>query len=319
MPKRDRAVPTPKFPPPNWDDPLRPRNPLVTRRWLLGGVGLIILASFGALYFAIGLLFWQGQWQLIFHPSHLVARTPASQGIAYDEVSFDAGETGQTQLTGWWIPGDAGATGRQAILYLHDARGSLSDALPDLLALHALGNDVFAFDPRGFGRSKWEKPSEHHWIQDAEAALYYLANVRHIGPSHLVVIGRGLGGTVAANLTLRRPDIRSLVMIDPQPPTLRLLRAPRWTHILPIRLLAGDRFNPAKALASQSVNKLFLVSQNAVSPNAVSPNAVSPNAPGYIATAAPPRAIEHSIDLRSPEAMTALRQSIAATETKQQH
>jgi hypothetical protein len=303
MPKRARPVLPPHIPPPNWDDPLRPRNPLVTRRWLLGGVGLIILASFAALYFAIGLLFWQGQWQLIFHPSHVVSRTPASSGIAYDEVRFDATETGQTRLTGWWIPGEAGPTGRPAILYLHEARGSLSDALPDLLALHSLGNDIFAFDPRGFGRSQWEKPSEHHWNQDAEAALYYLASVRHIGPSHLVVIGRGLGSTVAANLTLRRPDLQSLVMIDPQPPTLGLLRAPRWTHILPIRLLARDRFNPAKALASQSVNKLFLVSPNVP-------------VPGYIARAAPPHAIEHSIDLTAPETMSALRQCIAATKHK---
>ena len=299
MPKGARPIP-----PPHWDDPLRPRNPLVSRGWLLGGVGLIILASFAALYFAIGLLFWQGQWQLIFHPSHVVARTPASAGIAYDEVRFDAGETGQTQLTGWWIAAASGSPTRPAILYLHEARGSLSDALPDLLALHALGNDVFAFDPRGFGKSQWAKPSEHHWNQDAEAALYYLASVRHIGPSHLIVIGRGLGATVAANLTLRRPDIQSLVMIDPQPPTLGLLRAPRWTHILPIRVLARDRFNPAKALASPSVSKLFLLSPNAP-------------LPAYIKTAAPPKAMEHGSDLGDPETMSTLRQWIAGAAIKQ--
>lgn len=296
MPKAARPAP-----PPHWEDPLRPRNPLVTRRWLFGGIGFVVLASIAALYFAIALLFWQGQWQLIFHPSHVVARTPASDSISYDEVRFDTAENGQTRLTGWWIPGADATAGKSAILYLHDARGSLSDALPDLVALHALGSDLFAFDPRGFGKSEWAKPSEHHWNQDAEAALYYLASVRHIGPSHLVVIGRGLGGTVAANLTLRRPEIHSIVMIDPQPPTIDLLRAPRWTHILPLWLLARDRFDPAKALRSASVNKLLLVPPNA-------------NAPACVAKAAAPVTVIHGAALTAPEIITALRQFIAAAD-----
>ena len=213
----------------------------------------MVLASLVAIYFAIGLLFWQGQWQLIFHPSHIVASTPSSEGMPFDEVRFDATETGQTRLTGWWVPAGAGVSEKgPTILYLHDARGSLSDALPDIRALHALGSEVFAFDPRGFGKSEWAKPSEAHWNQDADAALYYLASIRHIGPSQVIVIGRGLGGTIAANLTIKHPEIKRLVMIDPQPPTLGLLEGPRWTHILPVRLLARDRFNPSAALSSPS-------------------------------------------------------------------
>lgn len=298
MPTRPRQAPPPHYPP-HYEDPLRPQNPLVNHRWLIGGVGAVILASFVAIYFAIGLLFWQGQWQLIFHPSHIVAKTPAASSIPFDDVRFDITETGRTQLTGWWIPA-AGSVpqGQPAILYLHDARGSLSDALPDLIALHALGSDLFAYDPRGFGKSQWAKPSEHHWDQDAEAALYYLASVRHIGPSHLIVIGRGLGATTAANLTLRHPEIRSLVMIDPQPPTLGLLRTPRWTHILPLRLLARDRFHPAKALASSSLDKLFLLPQDTAGP-------------GYVAGAAAPVTVIHGTALTDQPVMDALRRFLA--------
>jgi pimeloyl-ACP methyl ester carboxylesterase len=181
---------------------------------------------------------------------------------------------------------------------LHDARGALADALPDLLALHALGSDVFAFDPRGFGKSEWAKPSEHHWNQDADAALYYLASVRHIGPSHLIIVGRGLGGTVAANLTAKHPEIKSLVMIDPQPPTLGLLKAPRWTHILPVRLLARDRFSPAPALSSRSLNKLFLLPTNAP-------------VPAYIAKAVPPVTTVRSTVLEYPETASVLQRFLA--------
>jgi uncharacterized protein len=294
-------MPAPTSPTPSryFDDPLRPRNPLVSHHWLLVGIGLMVVASLVAVYFAIALLFWQGQWQLIFHPSHVVNRTPATDGLPFDDVRFDATETGHTRLNGWWIPADSTLpTRRVAILYLHDARGSLSDALPDILALHALGNDVFAFDPRGFGKSEWAKPSEHHWDQDADAALYYLASMRHIGPSHLIVVGRGLGGTVAANLTVKHPEIRSLVMIDPQPPTLGLLKEPRWTHILPVRLLARDRFNPAPALSSRSLDKLLLLPANAL-------------IPAYLAKAAAPTAFMRGIVLADPETAFALQRFVA--------
>jgi hypothetical protein len=294
-------MPAPTRPTPSryFDDPLRPRNPLVSHHWILAGIGVMVLVSLVAVYFAIALLFWQGQWQLIFHPSNAVSQTPASNSVPFEDVRFDATETGHTRLNGWWIPAASSLPPRNAaILYLHDARGSLADALPDILALHALGGDVFAFDPRGFGKSEWAKPSEQHWDQDADAALYYLASVRHIGPSHLIIVGRGLGGTVAANLTVKHPEIRSLVMIDPQPPTLGLLEAPRWTHLLPVRLLARDHFNPTPALRSRSLDKLFLLPTNAP-------------VTAYVAKAAPPMTTLHGAVLGEPEAVSALQRFVA--------
>jgi pimeloyl-ACP methyl ester carboxylesterase len=285
-------------------DPLRPRNPLVARRWILGGIGFMLLASLVAVYFAIGLLFWQGQWQLIFHPSHVVANTPAGDGVPFDDVRFDATEAGHTRLTGWWVSGKAQTSGkRRIILYLHDARGSLSDALPDILALHALGEDVFAFDPRGFGKSEWAKPSESHWNQDADAALYYLASVRHIGPSHVIAVGRGLGATIAANLTRKHGEMKSLVMIDPQPPTLVLLESPRWTHLLPVRLLARDHFDPSAALSSTSVDKIFLLPANAT-------------IPAYVTRAVPPITAVHGTVLGKNETAAALQRFLAQYPSK---
>jgi uncharacterized protein len=304
MPAPTRPTPSPYF-----DDPLRPRNPLVSHHWILGGIGLMVLASLGAVYFAIALLFWQGQWQLIFHPSRELKKNPASAGLPFEDVRFDATETGHTRLNGWWIPADSSHSHKQvAILYLHDAHGSLPYALPDLLALHALGDDVFAFDPRGFGKSDWEKPSEHHWDQDADAALYYLAGVRHVGPSHLVVVGRGLGAAVGASLTIKHSEIKSLVMIDPQPPTIGLLKAPRWTRILPVRLLARDRFDPTRALESLSLDKLFLLPATASVPGYV--------APGYLAKTAPPALTVHSIVLGDRETAAALQRFLASSGTE---
>jgi hypothetical protein len=82
-------------------------------------------------------------------------------------------------------------------------------------------------------------------------------------------------------------------MIDPQPPTLGLIAAPRWTHILPVRLLARDQFNPAAALSSKLLDKLFLLPANA-------------SAPGYIANAAPPVTTVRSTALEDPATTSAL-------------
>ena len=50
------ARPTP--PPQHFADPLGPRNPLVAHRFILGGVGLMVVASLVAVCFVLGLLFW---------------------------------------------------------------------------------------------------------------------------------------------------------------------------------------------------------------------------------------------------------------------
>ena len=135
-------------------------------------------------------------------------------------------------------------------------------------------------------------------LERADAALYYLASVRHIGPRHLIVIGRGLGGTVGANLTLQHPELDRLVMIDPQSLTLGLLQVPRWTHVLPVRLLARDRFNTATALSSRSLDKLFLLSPNVPVPD-------------YVAKATPPATSVHSTALGDAETMAALQRFLA--------
>jgi pimeloyl-ACP methyl ester carboxylesterase len=263
----------------------------------------MVLASLLAIYFALALLFWQGQWQLIFHPSHVVARTPASVGFSFKDVHFGATETGQPRLNGWWIPATVTDSRRLAtVLYIHDARGSLSDALPDILALHQLGSNVFAFDPRGFGKSAWAKPSERHWNDDTYAALSYLSSVNHIPPHDVVLVGRGLGGTVAANLTAAHPELQRLIMIDPQPPTLALLTAPRWAHILPVRMLAGDRFDPGQALGSRTVRKVFLISPDRA-------------VPSYVTGAAAPLMTVRSTGLDDPQSAAVLRQFLQQSPT----
>ena len=246
-------------PPPGWKNPLAPQQPLASARWILGGLAATLLLAALCVYATFCLLFWQGQWQLVFKPSRTVTATPDSVGLKYDEIRFDSTETGVLQLDGWWIPADRSASA-STLLLLHDGSGSLSDTLPQLQALHHLGLNIFAFDYRGFGKSVNIHPSQASTYEDADAAWRYLTDTRHLSPSAIVLDGVGLGAAIAVETARRHPRAAALILEDPQPPTLDSLQFDARTRLLPIRLLFHDRFDPTRTLASLSTPKLMLYS-----------------------------------------------------------
>jgi uncharacterized protein len=247
-------------PPPGWKSPLAPQQPLASARWILGAglatLGLALLC----VYITFCLLFWQGQWQLVFKPSRTIASTPSSVGLKYDEIQFDATETGILQLNGWWIPADRETP--DTLLFLHGNSGSLSDTLPQLQILHQLGMNILAFDYRGFGKSRNIHPSEKSTYEDADAAWSYLTGTRHLPASVIVLDGVGLGAAIAAETARRHPQAPALILEDPQPPILDTLQWDPLTRLLPIRLLFHDRFDPTRTLAQLRTPKLLLYSVN---------------------------------------------------------
>ena len=264
-------------PPPGWKNPLAPQQPLASARWLLGGVAATVGLAAVCVYITFCLLFWQGQWQLVFKPSRTITATPAAAGIKFDEISFDATETGILQLNGWWIPAEANAPyATCTLLLLHNGSGSLSDTLPQLQTLHALGINVFAFDYRGFGKSLDLHPSQATTYEDADAAWRYLTDTRHLSPSRIVLDGVGLGAAIAAETARRHQQAPALILEDPLPPVLDSLHFDARTHILPIRLLFHDRFDPTETLARLTMPKLMLYSAHQA-------------AGGYYAVAAEPK------------------------------
>src|SRR5580692_11021113 len=135
--------------------------PTVSGRWLLSAASIAIVAAALCAWGTLCLLFWQGSWQLLYHPTAAVTRTPASVGLAFDSVGFAATEAGEPQLKGWWIAGEPGS--RYTAIYMHGADGNLSGTVDALIPLHDAGLNVFAFDYCGYGNSKFERPSEAHW------------------------------------------------------------------------------------------------------------------------------------------------------------
>jgi pimeloyl-ACP methyl ester carboxylesterase len=240
---------------------LAPQQPLAGARWILGGLAAVLLLAGLCVYATFCLLFWQGQWQLVFKPSRTITVTPASAGLKYDEIRFDATETGTLQLYGWWIPADRAAPAAgETLLFLHDGSGSLSDTLAQLRALHNLGINIFAFDYRGFGKSVDVHPSQASTYEDADAAWHYLTDTRHLSPSKIVLDGAGLGAAIAVETARRHTQTPALILEDPKPPTLDSLQFDPRMRLLPIHLLFHDRFDPTKTLASLRTPKLLLYS-----------------------------------------------------------
>lgn len=195
---------------------------------------------------------------MVLHPARSVAVSPANRGIAFDEVHFDYTETGVARLDGWWIPADpASQWGGDVVLYLHSGEGSLTNCVDDLVALHSLGINVFAFDYRGFGRSTGTRPSEQRMTQDAGAVWSYLTDTRHAEARSIVIYGAGAGASLAAELAARHQPA-GVVLETPIEPARSVIAQDARAKILPLWLLLNERFDPTEALQGSALPKLFL-------------------------------------------------------------
>lgn len=224
---------------------------------MAAALAIVLVAAAVCVYATLCVLFYQGQWQLVLHPSKTITLTPASKGLEFDEVQFDYTETGHAQLDGWWIPSQPGARWSGAtMLYLHSGSGSLSDTVDDLAALHSLGINVFAFDYRGFGRSTGPVPHEKRMDEDGEAAWTYLTDTRHIAGNDLVVYGVGVGASVAAEVAAKHHPA-GLILDGPCEPARKVIGADARARIVP-GWLVRERFDPEQTLRGLVIPKLFL-------------------------------------------------------------
>lgn len=249
----------PARPPAKIQDKTQPAAPVtISGRWLLTAFVLSLGAALVCGYLTLCLLFYQGQWQLLYHPSRSIGATPASAGLAFNDIRFDVTDTGRPQLDGWWIPAATGSvyTGA-AVLYLHGASGSLSDTVAELSRLHALGISVFAIDYRGFGRSEGAHPTERTATADADAAWKYLTDTRGIPARNILAWGDGAGATFAAHVAAEFAPA-GVILEDPNPPARQILLADSRARILPLFLLQNENLDPTADLQSAHAPQLFL-------------------------------------------------------------
>jgi uncharacterized protein len=238
--------------------PSEPR-PTVSGRWLIKAVAISILGAAFCCWAVLCLLFWQGSWQLLYHPARTIARTPAIADMNFDTVAFATTDTGLTRLTGWWIPAEpAGPFRRFTVLYLHGKDGNLGDTINALATLHAAGMNVLAFDYRGYGQSQFARPCEAHWRVDAEWAIEYLTGTRHIALSAIVLDGEGLGADLALEVAVAHPELAGVIVKDPLIDPANIIFSDARAKLVPARLLVRDRYDLDAAAAKVRVPSLWL-------------------------------------------------------------
>lgn len=236
----------------------REKPQLVPGRWLLIAVCGTIAAAVFCGWLGLCLLFWQGSWQLLYHPAAAVKRTPGSVGLAFDQVAFAVTDTGVPRLKGWWIPAMQGARlARFTVIYLHNQDGNLGDSLDALVRLHGVGVNVLAFDYRGYGASQFARPSEAHWRQDAEWALDYLAGTRQIDAGTIVLDGTGLGANLALEVAAEHQGLAGVVVDSPIDDPAGAMFNDARARLVPARLLVRDRYDLAASAGMVRVPLLW--------------------------------------------------------------
>jgi len=140
----------------------------------------------------------------IYYPMKEITANPAAIGLSYEEVYFDTSDG--KRLNGWHVVNDkAGPT----LILCHGNAGNISHRLEKISIFHNLGLNVFAFDYRGYGKSRG-MPSERGFYRDLNAAYNYLTCEKKIPGDDIILYGESIGGAVAIDLA-RRTKVKALI------------------------------------------------------------------------------------------------------------
>ncbi|OHD64664.1 MAG: hypothetical protein A2176_10170, partial [Spirochaetes bacterium RBG_13_51_14] len=139
--------------------------------------------------------------RLLFYPYKQIIAEPIAAGIAYDDVYFKT-EDG-VLLNGWWVPA---RVAQATVLFCHGNGGNISFLIDTIRIIHSMGLNVLVFDYRGYGRSGGT-PSEEGTYRDVKAAWDYLVSDKKIPAPKIILIGRSLGGSIAAWLAQSRSPL----------------------------------------------------------------------------------------------------------------
>ena len=206
----------------------------VPRRLLMACLRIVVLS-----YIGLCLVLTLFQSKLVFRPQRDVPQTPAAIRLDFDAVSLTTSD-GET-LAAWFVPARAP---RGVALFCHGNAGNMSNRLETIDLLRALDLDVLIFDYRGYGESTG-KPSEAGTHRDAIAAWRYLTDERGCRPEEIVVIGRSLGGSVAARLAAEKPP--AALIVESTFTSIPALASDFYPY-LPVRWLCRFSFDTEAAL-----------------------------------------------------------------------
>ncbi|MFN7962794.1 MAG: alpha/beta hydrolase [Thermoanaerobaculia bacterium] len=222
-----------------------PRRPRRVLRYALPPLALV--GGLGALE----LLRQRYQARRVFRPERFPQGewTPEKLGLPIEDLWFEA-EDG-VRLHGWWI---SHPEAEGTLLYCHGQTGSIAHRVDLLKKLAGYRANIFAFDYRGYGRSRGA-PSEKGLFRDVRAAHDVITGELGQSSERIVLIGQSLGGAVAIDGALNRP-VAGLVV---QSSFLDIKSMARSSHPrLPVHWIARNQFKSADKVPHLAMPKLFI-------------------------------------------------------------
>ncbi|HEU4964398.1 MAG TPA: alpha/beta fold hydrolase, partial [Bacilli bacterium] len=169
-------------------------------------------------------------WVLTHPAKKPLTTTPASVGLAYDDVTFTSRDG--TKLRGWWLPG---GDEQRVVVMAHGFRGNREGepALPTAQALVAQGISVLLFDFRNSGESDGEMTTVGLFEkEDLLAAIDYVEGAGH-GGQGIGLLGFSMGAATALMAAADAPEVQAVVADSPFSDLQTYLgeNMPHWTHL----------------------------------------------------------------------------------------
>lgn len=171
----------------------------------MGKTVISVIVLLFCAYWAIGLVLYFMQSSFLYKPVREILYTPAELGLDFQDVIFQSADG--VQLNGWYIPSKKS---QPTVLFCHGNGGNMYHRLDSINMFYDFGLNCFIFDYRGYGNSEG-KPSEEGTYLDVEAAYKWLVSEKETSPADIIVFGRSLGASIAAQLASRY-QVKALIV-----------------------------------------------------------------------------------------------------------
>ena len=156
-------------------------------------------------YLGLGALLYIMQPTFLYSSVREISNTPDEIGMNFENVVFKT-EDGLC-LNGWFVPAE---NAKFTVLFCHGNGGNIMHRLDSMNLFYKFGLSCFIFDYRGYGGSEG-KTSEEGTYLDAMAAYKWLTGDKKVSPNDIIIFGRSLGGSIAAQLA-GKVEARALII-----------------------------------------------------------------------------------------------------------
>ena len=171
----------------------------------MGSMLISIFVVLFVAYWGLGVILYIMQPTFLYSPVREVPYTPGELGLDFESVVFETDDG--LRLRGWYIPVE---NSDFTVLFCHGNGGNIFHRLDSINIFYNLGLSCFIFDYRGYGNSEG-KPTEEGTYLDVMAAYKWLTEEKKVSPEDIIIFGRSLGGSIAAQLA-RKVEARSLII-----------------------------------------------------------------------------------------------------------